>query len=107
MYKELSEQSFGTINIVGAVEGQVDYINTIFNIIRHIVPNEKVGMGKDKLRIVHRMYVIANILLLYKKNLMMLRYGKMDILIKRNNELHVKYIDGGVSIGKAYWLYSH
>ena len=32
-----SEQSFGTINIVGAVEGQVDYINTILNIIRHIV----------------------------------------------------------------------
>lgn len=31
-----SEQSFGTINIVGAVEGQVDYINTILNIIRHI-----------------------------------------------------------------------
>ena len=94
-----SEQSFGTINIVGAVEGQVDYINTILNIIRHIVPNEKVGMGKDKLRIVHRMYVIANILYYIKESydVALWEDGYID---KRNNELHVKYIDGEYPLAK-------
>ena len=47
------EPHLGKINIVGAVEGQVDYINTIINIIRHIVPDENIGLKEDKIHIVH------------------------------------------------------
>ncbi len=93
------EPHFGKINIVGAVEGQVDYINTIINIIRHIVLDENTDLEEDKIHIAHRGYVFANILYYIKESYDVALWEDGYIKIEKD-KICVKYIDEKYPIAK-------
>lgn len=91
------EQQFGKMNIIGAVEGQVDYINTMINIIRHVVPDKENKLSVHSSQVhkskeIEEGYKIAN-LLYYIKESYDVALWEDGYIKKRENKIYVKYID--------------
>ena len=80
------------INIVGAVEGQVDYLNTLLNVVRHISCEDSIKKSYHSEQVIHSLYAIANVLY-YIKESYDVALWENGYIQKELDGFHVKYID--------------
>lgn len=87
------------INIVGAVEGQVDYLNTLLNVVRHISCENSIKKSYNSEQVIHSLYAIANVLY-YIKESYDVALWENGYIQKELDGFHVKYIDREYPLAK-------
>lgn len=87
-------EHFGEMNVVGAVEGQVDYANILINVLRHmsLSTSAEVQSIQDRIKVVHKMYAATN-LLYYLKESYDTALWENGFIEKSEDKLKVKYLD--------------
>ena len=85
---------FGKMNVIGAIEGQVDFANVLLNILRH-TPLNMGAVSPDMrggLSAIHKMYVASN-LLHYTKASYDMALWENGYIERNGDKLKVRYLD--------------